>query len=265
MWAVDGPRESSRTPDATTSQPGGGQGRHRADPDSRRDGRNHVDETAAPQAGSDRRRRPGSWSRVVCGGRAPRGRGRHAEAEKWVEALPVPPVLDGRGGGKSFKIAARESTTWKFHPDLPATRTWGYWSDRPAGGPAVPGADDRGDPAAQRQRGDVGDDRVAQRARQRVPAQRSDDHGGRDARAAGPDRHAPARRRESSAVRRYAAAVVHEGRREGPALHHQHVHLLQRAARQHGLVSRPRARQHPHERLRGARRALLHPRRPGHG
>jgi spore coat protein A len=53
---------------------------------------------------------------------------------KWVEALPVPPVLDGRGGGKSFKIAARESTAWKFHPDLPATRTWGYWSDSPKAG-----------------------------------------------------------------------------------------------------------------------------------
>jgi spore coat protein A len=53
---------------------------------------------------------------------------------RWVEAMPVPPVLDGRGGGKSFTIAARESTTWKFHPDLPATRTWGYWSDNPQAG-----------------------------------------------------------------------------------------------------------------------------------
>ena len=66
--------------------------------------------------------------------------------------------------------------------------------------------------------------------------------------------HAPARRREPSAVRRHAAAVVHQGRREGPALHHQHVHVLQRAAREHGLVPRPRAGQHAHERLRGARR-----------
>ena len=48
--------------------------------------------------------------------------------------MPVPPVLDGTGGGKSFSIAARESTTWKFHPDLPATRTWGYWSDNPQAG-----------------------------------------------------------------------------------------------------------------------------------
>ena len=40
---------------------------------------------------------------------------------RWQEALPLPPVLDGRGGGKSFTIAARESTTWKFHPDLPAS------------------------------------------------------------------------------------------------------------------------------------------------
>jgi spore coat protein A len=53
---------------------------------------------------------------------------------KWVEPLPVPPVLDGRGGGKSFTIAARESTFWKFHPHLPATRTWGYWSDSPRAG-----------------------------------------------------------------------------------------------------------------------------------
>ena len=44
---------------------------------------------------------------------------------KWVEPLPVPPVLDGRGGAR-FTIAARESTDWTFHPDLPPTRTWGY-------------------------------------------------------------------------------------------------------------------------------------------
>jgi spore coat protein A len=53
---------------------------------------------------------------------------------KWVEPLPVPPVLDGRGGGKSFTVAARESTSWRFHPSLPATRTWGYWSDDPEAG-----------------------------------------------------------------------------------------------------------------------------------
>ncbi len=53
---------------------------------------------------------------------------------RWREPLPIPPVLDGRGGGKSFTIAARESTDWKFHPDLPATRTWGYWSDSPQAG-----------------------------------------------------------------------------------------------------------------------------------
>jgi spore coat protein A len=54
--------------------------------------------------------------------------------KKWVDPLPVPPVLDGRGGGKSFTIAARESTSWKFHPELPATKTWGYWSDNPRAG-----------------------------------------------------------------------------------------------------------------------------------
>jgi spore coat protein A, manganese oxidase len=53
---------------------------------------------------------------------------------RWVEALPVPPVLDGRAGSKSFTIAARESPSWKFHPDLPATKTWGYWSDDPRAG-----------------------------------------------------------------------------------------------------------------------------------
>jgi spore coat protein A len=52
---------------------------------------------------------------------------------KWVEPLPIPPVLDGRGG-KSFQIAARESRSWRFHPGLPPTRTWGYWSDAPAAG-----------------------------------------------------------------------------------------------------------------------------------
>ena len=62
---------------------------------------------------------------------APAAVGATPTLRKWVEPLPVPPVLDGRGGGKSFTIAARESTSWKFHPDLPATRTWGYWSDNP--------------------------------------------------------------------------------------------------------------------------------------
>jgi spore coat protein A len=71
----------------------------------------------------------------VAGGRgafavaAPVAAGSTPRLRRWVELLPVPPVLDGRGGGKSFTIAARESTNWKFHPDLPATRTWGYWSD----------------------------------------------------------------------------------------------------------------------------------------
>src|SRR5512132_3764454 len=65
---------------------------------------------------------------------APAAVGATPRLRKWRDALPVPPVLDGRGGGKSFSIAARESTTWKFHPDLPATRTWGYWSDNPPAG-----------------------------------------------------------------------------------------------------------------------------------
>jgi spore coat protein A len=65
---------------------------------------------------------------------APAAAGATPRLRKWLEPLPVPPVLDGRGGGKSFTIAARESTSWKFHPDLPATRTWGYWSDAPRAG-----------------------------------------------------------------------------------------------------------------------------------
>jgi len=65
---------------------------------------------------------------------APAPVGATPRLRKWLEALPVPPVLDGKGGGKTFTIAARESTTWKFHPDLPATRTWGYSSDEPEAG-----------------------------------------------------------------------------------------------------------------------------------
>ena len=67
-------------------------------------------------------------SRASLATAAPATVGATPKLRKWVAALPVPPVLDGRGGGKSFAIAARESTTWKFHPNLPATRTWGYWS-----------------------------------------------------------------------------------------------------------------------------------------
>jgi spore coat protein A, manganese oxidase len=45
---------------------------------------------------------------------------------RFTEPLPIPPVLDGTGGGKSFTIAARDSM-WQFHAKLPPTRTWGYW------------------------------------------------------------------------------------------------------------------------------------------
>ena len=72
-------------------------------------------------------RAPGATAAPVAVGATPTLR-------KWVEPLPVPPVLDGRGGGKSFTIAARESTDWMFHPSLPATRTWGYWSENPKAG-----------------------------------------------------------------------------------------------------------------------------------
>jgi spore coat protein A, manganese oxidase len=65
---------------------------------------------------------------------APAAVGATPRLRKWRQALAVPPVLDGRGGGKSFAIAARESTSWMFHPDLPATKTWGYWSDNPLAG-----------------------------------------------------------------------------------------------------------------------------------
>lgn len=78
---------------------------------------------------------------LVVGGRAafavaapPVVAGATPRLRRWVDPLPVPPVLDGRGGGKSFRIAARESTSWRFHPDLPATKTWGYWSDSPQAG-----------------------------------------------------------------------------------------------------------------------------------
>ena len=73
-------------------------------------------------------------SRAAFAVAAPASVGATPRLRKWVEPLPVPPVLDGRGGGKRFTIAARESTSWKFHPDLPATRTWGYWSDSPQAG-----------------------------------------------------------------------------------------------------------------------------------
>jgi spore coat protein A len=45
---------------------------------------------------------------------------------KWVEPLPVPAVLDATGGGAHFTIAAAESNSYRFHPDLDAARTWGY-------------------------------------------------------------------------------------------------------------------------------------------
>jgi spore coat protein A len=73
-------------------------------------------------------------SRTTFAVAAPDAAGATPRLRRWLEALPIPPVLDGRGGGKSFEIAARESTSWKFHRDLPATKTWGYWSDNPQAG-----------------------------------------------------------------------------------------------------------------------------------
>jgi spore coat protein A, manganese oxidase len=67
--------------------------------------------------------------RVPLSVAAPPVLGGSPRLRRWVDPLPVPPVLDGRGGGKSFTIAARESTSWQFHPSLPPTRTWGYWAD----------------------------------------------------------------------------------------------------------------------------------------
>ena len=182
--------------------------------------------------------------------------GRHAKAEEVEGGLAGAAGARRQGRRQELHDRGEGVDDLEVPPGPPGDEDLGLLVGQPAGGLALPRADDCGDQAAQRHRGHVGDDRVAQRARQRVPAQRSDPVRGRHARAAGPDRHAPAWRRESSSVRRDAAAVVHQGRRKGPALHHEHVHVLQRAARQHGLVSRPRGRQHAHERLcraRGAR------------
>ena len=58
---------------------------------------------------------------------------------RFTEALPIPPLLDGTGGGKSFTIAARESM-WQFHAKLPATRTWASWgASARSGSAASPG------------------------------------------------------------------------------------------------------------------------------
>jgi hypothetical protein len=39
---------------------------------------------------------------------APVAAGTTPKLRKWRDALPIPPILDGRGGGKSFTVAARE-------------------------------------------------------------------------------------------------------------------------------------------------------------
>ena len=80
----------------------------------------------------------------------------------------MPPVLDGRGGGKSFTIAARESTTSK------STRIFrrqdlGLRSDGPQAGLPYLGPTMRHE-AARRQRGHLGHDQVARRDRERLPA-----------------------------------------------------------------------------------------------
>ena len=186
---------------------------------------------------------------------------------KWREQLPIPPVLDGRGGGKSFTIAARESSGWKFHRDLPATRTWGYWSDNPQAGLPYLGPTIV---ATQPARTTPSDTSVTIEWRNELddaflpndPTIIGRGHAGRAGAGSSPHLHGGENHPQFDGT---PLQWFTKGRREGPALHHEHVHVLQRAAREHGLVPRPRARQHAHERLRRARRALPHPRRPGHG
>jgi spore coat protein A len=69
----------------------------------------------------------GGTGLMLAGSFAARSAAAAPGLSKFTEALPIPPVLDGTGGGRHFTIAARESM-WQFHAGLPPTRTWGYWS-----------------------------------------------------------------------------------------------------------------------------------------
>jgi hypothetical protein len=227
-------------------------------------GEKHADETATPSTRSDRRRRARGQSRVACGGRAVRDRC-HTEAAEVGRGLARAPGPRRPGWRQELHDRSQRVNDLEIPQGPAAHENVGLLVRQPASRPAVSGPDDRGDQSAERQHQHVRDDPVAQPARQRIPAERSDPLRRGDAGRAGPDRHPPPRRREPSTVRRHPAAVVHGRRREGPALHHRHVHLLQRTAGKHGLVPRPRPREHPHERLCRARRGLPHPGRPGHG
>ena len=202
--------------------------------------------------------------RPPLGTAAPGAAGGTPTLRKWVARLPVPPVLDGRGGARA-SYRGTGIDVLEVPPRSSGDEDMGLLVGQPVGGHAVPGSNDRRDAAARRRARHVGDRRMAQRPGCGFPAQRPDSHGRRDAGRPGPDHPAPARRREPSAVRRHAVAVVHQRRCDGPALRHQPVHLLQRAAPVDDLVSRPRAGQHAHERLRGSRGGVHHPRRPGTG
>ena len=45
--------------------------------------------------------------------------------KKYVEPLPIPPVIDARSGG-AFSLGAGEATTHRFHRQLGPAKTWGY-------------------------------------------------------------------------------------------------------------------------------------------
>ena len=53
---------------------------------------------------------------------------------RWREPLPIPPGPDGRGGGKTFTIAARELDGLEVPPRPPGNKNRGRWSHSPQAG-----------------------------------------------------------------------------------------------------------------------------------
>ena len=92
-------------------------------------------QTAALRARSEERRRPGAVGRVSFATAATPGAvAATPKLRKCPEALPIPPVLDGRGGGKSFTIAAKESSRGDSIRSCPRPGRGATGHDSPQGG-----------------------------------------------------------------------------------------------------------------------------------
>ena len=105
---------------------------------------------------------------------APAAVGATPKLRKWVEPLAGAAGARRPGRGQELHDRGEGVDELEVPPEPAGDEDLGLLVRQPRGGLALPGTDDRGDAPAQRHGRDVRDGRVAQRARDGVPAQRPD-------------------------------------------------------------------------------------------